>query len=184
MGNKFRLVRQFGKNISQTDNKAYRVETVELLTENEAFTLMSKLGPPYQNRKYEPSISKRNKAMTEVARIVNPVRNDQPPTVEINLDQFVSKFYRMNPAEEDIIPGRDLRNGMTVLIEDQMAREHVREGLLREDYTRSRALKANRWCLVTKLQRRGDILSFVGVYDEGEQISRQYNDAYHWIVKL
>ena len=50
---KFRVVRTFGKGIDKTTHKAYRVETVELLTESEAFKLMEELDSPYQGRKYE-----------------------------------------------------------------------------------------------------------------------------------
>jgi hypothetical protein len=55
---KFRLVRQFGSNISQSESRAYKVETTELLTEAEAFKLMEELGSPYIGRKYEESKGK------------------------------------------------------------------------------------------------------------------------------
>lgn len=48
----FRLVRQFGTHIRPTDSKVYRVETVELLTEGEAFRLMRELDSPYVGSKY------------------------------------------------------------------------------------------------------------------------------------
>lgn len=51
--NKFRIVRVFGEGVRPTTAKAYRVETVELMTENEAFQLMQELGSPYIGRKYE-----------------------------------------------------------------------------------------------------------------------------------
>lgn len=54
---KLRLVRQFGEGLDPSKNKAYRVETAELLTETEAFKLMEELGSPYEGRKYEESKS-------------------------------------------------------------------------------------------------------------------------------
>lgn len=50
---KFRVVRQFAKGLNPSASKAYRVETVELLTEAEAFELMKELDSPYVGRKYE-----------------------------------------------------------------------------------------------------------------------------------
>ena len=50
---KLRVVRQFGSGITPSVSKAYRVETVELMTENEAFKLMEEMGSPYEGRKYE-----------------------------------------------------------------------------------------------------------------------------------
>jgi hypothetical protein len=50
---KFRLVRQFGNGITPSTDKAYRVESSELLTENEGFKLMAELDSKYSGRKYE-----------------------------------------------------------------------------------------------------------------------------------
>lgn len=50
---KFRVVRTFGPGLNPSTNKAYRVETVELLTETEAFKLLEQLGSAYEGRKYE-----------------------------------------------------------------------------------------------------------------------------------
>lgn len=57
----FRIVRQFNGQTSQTEARAYRVETVELLTENEAFKLMAELRSPYVGRKYEETLRKETK---------------------------------------------------------------------------------------------------------------------------
>ena len=50
---KFRIVRVFGSGITPTTNRAYRVESTELLTEDEAFKLLKELDSPYEGRKYE-----------------------------------------------------------------------------------------------------------------------------------
>lgn len=50
----FRLVRVFGEGITPSTSKAYRVESVELVTESEAFNILEELGSPYEGRKYEP----------------------------------------------------------------------------------------------------------------------------------
>lgn len=49
----FRVVRQFGEGLDPSKNKAYRVETTELLTEAEAFKLLKELDSPYAGRKYD-----------------------------------------------------------------------------------------------------------------------------------
>lgn len=52
---KYRMVRQFSGKISTSESRAYRVETVELLTEQEATQLMRDLGSPYEGKKYDDS---------------------------------------------------------------------------------------------------------------------------------
>lgn len=49
----FRVVRVFGSGITPSTSEAYRVESVGLLTEREAFKLLEELGSPYEGRKYE-----------------------------------------------------------------------------------------------------------------------------------
>lgn len=49
----FRMVRVFGPGISPSESRAYKVETVGLLTEKEAQALMRNLGTPYQGMKYD-----------------------------------------------------------------------------------------------------------------------------------
>lgn len=51
----FRLVRQFDGKTSTSESRAYRVETVALMTEQEAMQLMRDLGSPYQGQKYDDS---------------------------------------------------------------------------------------------------------------------------------
>lgn len=50
---KLRMVRVFGPGISPSESRAYKVETVDLLTEKEAQALMRELGSPYQGMKYD-----------------------------------------------------------------------------------------------------------------------------------
>lgn len=50
---RFRMVRSFGAGLNLSDSKAYRVESVELMTEQEAMGLMRILGSPYQGKKYD-----------------------------------------------------------------------------------------------------------------------------------
>lgn len=49
----FRMVRCFGKGISPSESRAYRVETSVLMTEREAMALMRELGSPYVGMKYD-----------------------------------------------------------------------------------------------------------------------------------
>ena len=47
----FRMVRV--SSAYPNENRAYRVESTELLTEQEAMLLMRELGSPYQGKKYD-----------------------------------------------------------------------------------------------------------------------------------
>lgn len=50
---KFRVVKSFAQGITPTTEKSYRVESVELMSESDAFKLLEALGSPYEGRKYE-----------------------------------------------------------------------------------------------------------------------------------
>ena len=51
---KFRIVRSNGSGITPSTERAYRVETVEPMSESEAMQLMRDLGSPYIGQKYLP----------------------------------------------------------------------------------------------------------------------------------
>jgi len=57
---KFRIVRSFGAGITPSTEKAYRVETVEPMSEQEAMQLLRDLGSPYTGQKYLPKKEKDN----------------------------------------------------------------------------------------------------------------------------
>lgn len=106
---------------------------------------------------------------------------------EINQD-FVSKFYRMNPETDDLIPfGDQLVNGMMVLIESNDFRTRADRPL--EDWELERALVNNRWCEVSNLRispPRHDnpvLVEFIGVYEDGTKAKRAYSYSYSWYVK-
>ncbi|QFG08742.1 hypothetical protein PBI_INGRID_70 [Arthrobacter phage Ingrid] len=121
--------------------------------------------------------------MTEVVIPVNP----QIPF------QLESKGYIMNPSDTDLIRGKELEDGMIVLLEDSLLRE---EPTCTEDPEHKcgsrchRAFKTSRWCKVSKLEKRmrvtGEValLSFVGEYADGSKSSHTYNVSYFWYVKL
>ena len=98
---------------------------------------------------------------------------------------YVSAWYAANAESEDIVFGDQLRDGMTVLIEDRMARQNVDN--IRSEYDRARADEMNRWCKVTRYQliKTGDwpTVKFVGVYPDGSMRVRVMAASYGWIVK-
>lgn len=98
-------------------------------------------------------------------------------------EAFVPIGYVMNPADEDLIRGENLRDGMVVLIEDILVRDAPDTlGEKSTPYAVTRVLAASRWCKVTQL-KQGSIVSFVGVYGDGTKMSRAYSDRYFWLVK-
>lgn len=103
-------------------------------------------------------------------------------------EEFVPQNFEMNPETEDLIRGNLVQENMIVLV----------EGLYRTDpsghevgvdhecdaYNCPRLLKESRWCRVTQIERRGELLSFIGAYSDGRKASRTYNLSYCWFVKL
>lgn len=95
---------------------------------------------------------------------------------------FVEKYYMMNPETEDVLlDGTELRDGMTVLLENPIDRASY--GVSDRMHT---VLKKNRWCTVTKLNVYVDsnTVRFVGVYEDGTKIARTHNVPTPWLVKL
>jgi hypothetical protein len=89
--------------------------------------------------------------------------------------------YLMNPAEDVVLFGEELADGMWVLPED---------GLLRNLSfgTEEEQLRRQRFCKVTRLRRRrlepgNNILIFIGEWVDGYQEICRYNESYGWIVK-
>lgn len=107
--------------------------------------------------------------------------------------QLESKGYTMDPRDTDLIRGKELEDGMIVLLEDSMMREEPTCTDNAEHKCGSRchrAFKTSRWCKVSKLEKRmravGELalLSFVGEYADGSKSSHTYNVSYFWYVKL
>lgn len=100
---------------------------------------------------------------------------------------YVDKFYVANAEYEDIVFGQDLRDGMFVLLEDDLMRQHLDS--IGGDYDRARADEMNRWCEVTRLrviprpECASPLVKFVGVYPDGTMRVRTYDASYGWIVK-
>ena len=101
---------------------------------------------------------------------------------------YVSRFYEMDPTFDDLVAGPDLRDGMVVLIEDHLMRGDVDRATGSSDqhaasYEMARVRENNRWCTVTRLTHRGELVHFVGEYADGTKAPRTYNEAYYWLVK-
>jgi hypothetical protein len=97
--------------------------------------------------------------------------------------QFIPKFYTMDPKTEDLLfSGRDLANGMVILVADSDSRQNLKR--LDADWELDRAFENNRWAKVTNLQVLGNSLSFVAVYEDGSKRIRSCSVSYAWFVKL
>jgi hypothetical protein len=89
--------------------------------------------------------------------------------------------YLMNPAEDVVLFGEEITEGMWVLPEG---------GLLRRVFsgTEEERLRAQRFRKVTRLRRvpvepGNNILVFIGEWVDGYQEVCRYNESYGWIVK-
>lgn len=84
--------------------------------------------------------------------------------------------YDMSPAEDVLLYGDEIAEGMLVLTEASFLRPGSEAG---EDG----ALRGQRFCKVTKLRRHGDIITFIGEYVDGFQKSFEVAYSWAWIVK-
>jgi hypothetical protein len=102
--------------------------------------------------------------------------------------EHVGKTHKMNPSTEDVLFGGQLRDGMIVLIHDSsFLGEGPESGEWSHPYEEERYLTNNRWCRVTnflpKLSHDPDIISFIGVYEDGTKQARSYHKSFAWYVK-
>lgn len=93
-----------------------------------------------------------------------------------------SQFYVANSATDTILFGRQLENGMRVLIEDSLLRGPDRD--TDNPYDIARRDENNQWCEVTNLQGNFNTTMFVGKYDDGTLRIRRFSPSWAWIVKL
>lgn len=113
-----------------------------------------------------------------------------------DLWQFVDQFYEMNPETEAVVPnGRNLKNGMLVLVDDYKLRQDLfwlkdgrrgDEGFAKALYL---ARERNRWCTVTECEvyeNPGEklMVGFTAAYDDGTRRRRVVDLSVGWIVKL
>lgn len=106
----------------------------------------------------------------------------------MNSNLLVGKHYIMDPETEDLIYGRELKEGMVVLVESPALRgdSNLLEGHARpEDWWHM--LRTCRWAEVTKLSivsgPNETTTFFIAVYSDGTKHTRQYVDNIGWYVK-
>jgi hypothetical protein len=84
--------------------------------------------------------------------------------------------YVMNPAEDYLLFGDDIADGMWVLIED----ESLRGGF---ESSEDQCIRGQRFARVTHLRREGEHIRFIAEYVDGFQRSRKVHTVLAWIVK-
>lgn len=108
--------------------------------------------------------------------------------MEIDLSQFVRKYYQMDPATEDLLPhGGLLENGMEILIQDQFRRmtlELIHSESPQYGQYLENARRWNRWMIVENVMIDQENVYFVGVFRDGTK--KKYNVGFQeaWYVKL
>lgn len=104
----------------------------------------------------------------------------------MNSNLFAAKFYQMDPTTDDLIPLRELQDGMVVLIESSVHREDPSAISFDPAHT-TKLLRNNRWCEVSKLElmHTGVELQarFIGIYADGTKMSRYYGGQAAFYVK-
>lgn len=90
-------------------------------------------------------------------------------------------YYQMLD-EDDLIPGRELKNGMIVQVEPPTLRGDNSILLVAEEY-KQLLLKCNRWCTITKLHVDRRTVTFIGVYEDGSKRGRSMSVRTPWYVK-
>jgi hypothetical protein len=99
-----------------------------------------------------------------------------------NIVNVVPKYYQMDPETEDLLPnGSSLANGMKVLLADPDERGRPEKT---EDWELDRALERNRWCTITDLKIKGQLVIFVAVYADGTKRKRKSYLHHSWLVKI
>ncbi|WPJ30603.1 hypothetical protein [Streptomyces phage Psst4] len=100
-------------------------------------------------------------------------------------EQFVPKYYVMDPEIEEIVfDGKSLADGMVILIADPNERARPEKDL-DGDWGQDRLLERNRWCTISKVTVEAEVntLYFLATYEDGTQRKRSHSIQQSWIVK-
>lgn len=109
---------------------------------------------------------------------------------KLDVSDIVEQNYEMDPETDDIFTSDMLQYGMRVLVENPQDRESLKSMSLMErlgiefDKTNlSRIRKLNRWCTVSHMRLTGDMVTFIGTYEDGVKCLRTASVNSAWIVK-
>lgn len=106
---------------------------------------------------------------------------DKESSETLDLSQFVPRDYIPDVKTEDVIYGSDLQDGMIVLMEDDLYRVTVTEGM--SGQLLKTALRENRWQRVTRVRENDGNISFMAVYEDGHKTARRTGKCTGWVVK-
>lgn len=104
---------------------------------------------------------------------------------EIDSEQFVPKYFRMDPETDDLfMDSYSLREGMRILCGEVVKRAELMH--LKYDVVLEEALKYNRWFVIDKIkfEPENDLVMLIGLYDDGEKMRHIFSlDQTSWYVK-
>lgn len=97
---------------------------------------------------------------------------------------LVSHDQTWNALTEFYAPsGKELENGMVVLIEPARYRWDIRQVTEYDSVQLEKALAANRWCKISALEANDEYVSFLGIYEDLGRKWREYPVSCGWLVK-
>lgn len=98
---------------------------------------------------------------------------------------LVDRDYEMDPENEILVEnGRQLQNGMVVLIAKPESRWDVRRlGDFAQREVRA-ALVMNRWAEISGVRYSGDLVFFTATYPDGSTKDRSVGISTQWLVKI
>jgi hypothetical protein len=97
-------------------------------------------------------------------------------------DVVVEQYQPYDMLTEDLIYGKDLKDGMVVLIESD-GRSLGYRSYNTAELNSWLIMKNNRWCEVTRLFTMGDDIVFIALYGDGRKAIRITTPTAGWIVK-
>lgn len=116
--------------------------------------------------------------------MIMELQSQEPPIhPKIDKSMFVEKTYTLDKATEDMLPyGSHLENGFEVLIASDEIKADLKK--IDEDSSeRHKALKYNRWAIVTHLRISDGFIYFTALYRDGMKMQIDISGNYAWIVK-
>ena len=99
----------------------------------------------------------------------------------IDYSLFEDKYYQMDPRREDLLfDGTELQEGMIVLIENSELRAEIGTGVSGEQL--EKAMRYNRWAMVTRPSVEDTSLKFLAVYADGSKKKIELSVHHAWLV--
>lgn len=130
--------------------------------------------------RYDPDSDYAKELRTTMEQSVQNAINEA-----VQASPFVDKYYQSNWGMEDLLfDGRELRDGMVILLADPQMRYDATNVELAGPGVLDSLMVRNRWCRISRVTVDNENrVHFLATYDDGMKRKRSYGVVNSWLAK-